>query len=288
MKVLVTGAAGLTGGATVRALVAQGHDVIGLVRRADQAALVTSFGSRPLVADCRDEPAMSRALAGVDGLVHVAGIHLAPDLARAVQRSPDHVVVVSTSGIRSRHRASVDVYARGEAAVQEAFPHAVLLRPTMIYGSERDRNIHHVIALADRLHVLPLFGPSTAKLQPVHFEDLALAITGVLGKRADRPVDVGGGDALSIRDLASAIFHALGLPPRFVRLPMAPSVVAARVVDRTRGWRLAERLLRMEEDRTVDNTRIVELAGLEPRAFAQGVSAEVLHLRSCGALRHRG
>lgn len=288
MKVLVTGAAGLTGGATVRTLVAQGHDVVSLVRRTNQAALVTSLGSQPLVGDCRDEAAMSRALADVDALIHVAGIHLGPDLAHAVRRPPEHVVVVSTSGIHSRHRASVDVYVRGEAAVREAFPHAVVLRPTMIYGSERDRNIHHVIALADRLRFLPLFGPSTAKLQPVHFEDLALAITGVLGKQADRPVDVGGGDALSIRELAIEIFHALGRTPRLVRLPMAPAVAVARFVDRTRGSRLAERLLRMREDRTVDNTRIAELSAVEPRAFAEGARAEVLLLRSGGALSHCG
>jgi galactose dehydrogenase len=77
MTVLVTGAAGGIGAATVRAFLDAGHDVIGIDRR--PAALP---GYAHLEIDLLDEPALRAALAEVDALQHVvcvAGGALMPE-----------------------------------------------------------------------------------------------------------------------------------------------------------------------------------------------------------------
>jgi dihydroflavonol-4-reductase len=87
VKVLVTGGTGFTGSHTVRALVAAGHGVRLLVR--DPAKVRRVFGSDAfvpediVVGDMTDAAAVDDALAGCDGVVHVAAL---VDLRRAAAR----------------------------------------------------------------------------------------------------------------------------------------------------------------------------------------------------------
>ncbi len=165
MTVLVTGAAGLTGGAVVRLLAARGERVLAVVRREEQRAPLAA-SAEVAVADCADSAALAPLLARADALVHVAGIHLGPALAASGELArPRRAVAISTAGILSRHRASVAVYRAGEEALRRARPDITLVRPTMIYGSPLDRNVHHVIGLAERFHALPLVGSGEALLQ---------------------------------------------------------------------------------------------------------------------------
>jgi nucleoside-diphosphate-sugar epimerase len=75
-----------------------------------------------------------------------------------------------------------------------------VLRPTLLYGSGRDRSLTPLVALARRWRVLPL--PSTARglRQPVHVDDVAAAILACLDAPAalgaDRAYDLPGGEVL--------------------------------------------------------------------------------------------
>jgi nucleoside-diphosphate-sugar epimerase len=87
VKVLVTGGTGFTGSHTVRALVAAGHEVRLLVRDARKVPRVfepNGLGLSDLVVgDMTDPPAVEKALAGCDGVVHSAAL---VDLRRASAR----------------------------------------------------------------------------------------------------------------------------------------------------------------------------------------------------------
>lgn len=271
--VLVTGAAGLTGGAIAATLVARGHEVLGLVR--DPSRRLPP-GVTPVLGDCADVGTMQPLLERAEALVHVAGIALAPALVRAsAVRVPRSVLVVSTAAVHSRHRASAAIYQAAERAVLKARPDAVVVRPTMIYGSERDRNVHRVIGFVRRFRMLPVMGDGKARLQPVHFRDLATVVVALTGRTSIPPVEVGGGDEPTILEAGNIIFAALGITPRFVRLPLSPALTAAKLIDRIARTRLGEKIARTAEDRTVDNSRVIELTGIRPRTFREGVTAQV-------------
>lgn len=273
MIVAVTGAGGLTGGAVVAELAARGVRVRAIVRAAGRVH--EAFETR--VADLCDPGAAERALAGADVLIHVAGITLGPVLARlpALARAR-RVVVVSSAAVRSRHRASAALYRAGEDALRAVRPDVTVVRPTMIYGSVRDRNVHHAIAFARRFRVLPLFGDGTARLQPIHYADVAAAVAALaeVGEPGTT-IEAGGGAPVTLEDAARAIFAALGLRPRLMRLPLGPSAAVAMALERRRDGRIAERILRFAEDRTVDNAMLLAATGVRPRQFARGVADEV-------------
>jgi nucleoside-diphosphate-sugar epimerase len=73
MRFFVTGATGFLGGALVRQLVSDGHQVRALVRRIDQAHDLAALGIELAAGDVTDLESMRPPMRGVDGVFHVAG-----------------------------------------------------------------------------------------------------------------------------------------------------------------------------------------------------------------------
>ncbi|MCS7039870.1 MAG: NmrA family NAD(P)-binding protein [Anaerolineae bacterium] len=70
--ILITGAAGKTGRAVIRALVAQGQEVTAWVRRHEQVAGMAALGAaRVVVGDLQDDAVLAQALAGVRAVYHI-------------------------------------------------------------------------------------------------------------------------------------------------------------------------------------------------------------------------
>lgn len=280
MTVVVTGAGGLTGGEIARRLVASGKQVIGVSRR-DPAVP----GALSVVGDVGEPAILASHLANAEALVHVAGILEGPRLARVpgLGRIP-RLVVVSSAGIYSEHRTSAAAYRAGEQAIEAAHPGTLFVRPTMIYGSSRDRNIHTVIRFADRFGILPQVGPARARLQPIHYEDVAAAVVALLGTHRTGTMDAGGAVPIALAALLREVFAALGRPARIVRLPFGPTLAVARLIDAAGRRRVAERIERMAEERIVDIRDLVSETGVRPRPFEQGIRDQVAAMRRAGAL----
>lgn len=73
MKYFVTGATGFVGGVLARQLRAAGHEVNASVRSPEKANELQAIGVKLFKGDVTDRESMREAMAGVDGVFHVAG-----------------------------------------------------------------------------------------------------------------------------------------------------------------------------------------------------------------------
>ena len=72
MRILVTGATGLIGGAVARRLASAGHEVVGLARSDASAAKLAEQGYAAVHGDLADTASMAEAAHGADAVVHAA------------------------------------------------------------------------------------------------------------------------------------------------------------------------------------------------------------------------
>jgi NADH dehydrogenase len=153
---------------------------------------------RTVHVDCARRIATLARQIGLEALVHISGIG-----ADAGSRSPY---------IRSR--------GEGERAVQIAFPDAILVRPTVMFGPG-DAFLTRILSLLRRLPVYPLFGSGQTRLQPAYVEDVAEAVARVLERPAagSTTFECGGPRIYSYEDLLRSIARAAGLKPVFLPMP---------------------------------------------------------------------
>ena len=85
MKILITGASGWIGSASVKELIAAGHHVLGLARSDDAAAKVAQLGAEVVRGSLDDLAGLRAAAARAEGVVHLGYNHDFSQMAAAAQ-----------------------------------------------------------------------------------------------------------------------------------------------------------------------------------------------------------
>jgi nucleoside-diphosphate-sugar epimerase len=146
-----------------------------------------------------------------------------------------------------------------------------VLRPTLIWGDGRDRNLSRLAALARRRGLLLLPGHATGLRQPIRAAEVAAALRAALAHpdSAGRVLDLPGGETLPYDEMCRRLVAALAPPARVWRLRGLPLAAAVRLAAR-RGWMApatAAALLRMGEDLVFDPAPAARLLGLPMAPF---------------------
>jgi len=147
----------------------------------------------------------------------------------------------------------------------------VVLRPTLIYGRGRDKNISEIARFVRRFGFFPLLGRAMGLRQPVHAEDMAAACVAALISPAavNRAYNLSGGETLSYREMVGRVFAALDRRSRFLTVPLGMfrmAVRCLRLLPRYRHWSpaMAER---MNLDLVFDHAEASRDFGFSPRPF---------------------
>ena len=117
----------------------------------------------------------------------------------------------------------------------------VILRPTLIYGLGRDKNISEIARFIRRFGFFPVFGRADGLRQPIHAEDVAAACFSALQVpgAANRAYNISGGETLTYRDMVARVFASLGRRPRLLAVPLWSfrlAVSIMRYLPRYRQW----------------------------------------------------
>jgi len=221
MSKLVTiyGGSGFVGRHIAQRIAQHGWRVRVAVRRPNEALFVRPYGVvgqvEPVLCNIRNAASVRAAMQGADAVVNCVGIlnGVGKNSFDAVQAKGAGTIARAAAELGVRHLAHISAigadaksdsaYARskaaGEAAVLAAFPAAVILRPSVIFGNG-DSFFNRFAAMTRYGPFLPVVGGATL-FQPVHVEDVAqAAVQGVLGQAAG-VYELGGPDVASLTDL---------------------------------------------------------------------------------------
>jgi nucleoside-diphosphate-sugar epimerase len=147
----------------------------------------------------------------------------------------------------------------------------VILRPTLIYGLGRDKNITEIARFIQRFGFFPLFGKADGLRQPVHAKDVAAACVAALRApaAANRAYNLSGGETLAYRDMVVRVFAALGRTPRLLPVPLSAfrlAVALLRWLPRYRHWSAAM-AERMNRDLVFDHAEAARDLAFKPKTF---------------------
>ena len=240
--------------------------------------------------DAQDEESLMRALRGVDAFVHIAGIEYTPQVLPAVQRAGvGRLVIVSSTSVHSAFEHRSGPRLSMEARVRESGLDWTIVRPSMIYGSELDKNMHKLLRFLDLSPVFPIFGSGANLWQPVYYEDLAAGVFAALASKEtiNQTYDLPGARPLTYLDLVRTSAYALDKNPRIVHLPLEP---VRRTLATTERLRIplpvkSEQVLRLQEDKAYTYEKARQHLGYAPRTFEEGMTQEVARLREIGLVK---
>ena len=248
--VTIFGGSGFVGRYVARRMALAGWRVRVAVRRPNEALFVRTYGAvgqvEPILANIRDDASTAAVIAGADAVINCVGILVqsgpqkfdpvhAEGAGRIARLSAEagvsrlvHISAIGAdAGAESLYSQSK---AEGEAQVLSHFPEAVILRPSIVFGTE-DQFFNRFAQIAKLSPVIPLVGAGT-RFQPVHVDDVAAAAeVAATGAAAAGVYELGGPDVETFADLIDRMLVSVRRTRIKLPLPFFAGAIQGAIFD---------------------------------------------------------
>ena len=249
--VTVFGGSGFVGRHLVRTLAKRGWRVRVAVRRPDLAQYLMTAGAvgqvHAVQANLRYPDSVEAAVDGAEAVVNLVGLlyesgrngfdavqAFGPGaIGRAAKAAGvARYVHMSALGVTTSKARYAQSKAQGEAAALAAFPEAVIVRPSVLFGPE-DGFFNKLAAMAQMSPVLPLIGGGQTRLQPAFVGDVAEVLTrGVEGTLASGTIyELGGPEIMTLRQITEMVLRVTNRSRLLVPLPFPIAAIQAKILQ---------------------------------------------------------
>lgn len=248
----VFGGSGFVGRYVVRALAREGYRVNVISRNPERSLQLKVNGPTGQISFTKcnilDDKSVAAAVKGADVVVNLVAVLYergkqrfdslqaqgAERIAKAAKKAGvKQMVHISALGIE---QAPSSLYARakleGEKAVLSAFPGAVILRPSIIFGQE-DGFFNLFACLFRFMPFVPLIGGGNNRMQPVYVADVAEAVISALHLpyMEGKVFELGGPKTYTMRELFEYILQLTQRSRCFVNVPYALASLKGAVCE---------------------------------------------------------
>ncbi|MBW6472233.1 MAG: NAD(P)H-binding protein [Anaerolineaceae bacterium] len=283
MKVFVTGATGFTGSRTVPLLLERGWEVHCLYRESSDRSVLPHTEIRWHLGNLENQEKLTEAMQGCDSLVNIAslGFGHAENIIKSAQVAGiQRAIFISTTAIFTKlNSQSKRTRLAAERAIQNSDLNYTILRPTMIYGSQRDRNMFRLIRLLRRIPLIPIFGKGNYLQQPVFVDDVANAILQCLDqpKTIGKSYNIAGKKALTYNEVIDSIATIMDRKIYKLYLPDKIVVKFLRLLEKMKiPFPIkAEQVKRLNENKDFSYEEASIDFNYQPRSFDEGIRIEI-------------
>ncbi len=279
--ILVTGATGQVGLCVLKRLIAQGAAVLA-ISRADAIPFEHEH-LRWIKGDLTDS---SLHLQGylIDMAVHCAPLwHLPQTIDLLADAEVKRIVAFGSTSVfgkvLSRNRHEKEMVAKLSKAESDIATRCnakniqwTIFRPTMTYGVGLDLNITSLAKLIDRFSFMPVYPPAFGRRQPVHADDLAIAVIQAAGTTTSigRSYNLSGGDVLTYREMLEKLFAVCHKKPRIIETTLLPFLLSVAGKILRKKHINGEIARRMNDDLVFFHDEAARDFAFNPRPFLSG------------------
>ncbi len=283
MKIFITGVTGFTGSRVVPLLLKSGYAVRCLYRASSDRSALSGLNIEWALGDVSDPQSLTSAMQGTDALVNVASLgfgHADSIINAAKNAGVQRAIFISTTAIFTQLNASSKkVRVAAELAIETSGLKYTILRPTMIYGSPRDRNMWRLIRLMRYTPIIPVFGDGKYLQQPIYVDDVAAAILGCLKSDVTigKSYNIAGKYPLTYNEVIDTIAKAMNKRVWKLHIPSKPVVALLSLFERIHiPFPIkAEQVLRLNENKDFSYADAQKDFGFSPLAFEEGIGLEL-------------
>jgi len=286
MKIFVTGATGFTGSRAIHLLLKSGHEVRCLYRASSDRSSLAGLNIEWALGDVSDPQSLTSAMqsaGGADALINVASLgfgHADSIIGAAKNAGIQRAVFISTTAIFTQLNAgSKKIRVAAELAIETSGLKYTILRPTMIYGSPRDRNMWRLIRFLRYSPIIPIFGDGKYLQQPIYVDDVAQAMVSCLSNESSigKSYNIAGKQALTYNDIIDTIAKQMNKYVWKIHVPSKPVVSLLRFFERMRiPFPIkAEQVLRLNENKDFSYAEAQKDFGFSPLSFEAGIGLEI-------------
>ena len=241
---LVTGAFSYSGSHIARRLLNRGRSVRTLTFHADRPHPLQGR-VEPVAYRFGDVAALARSLEGVTTVYNTYWVrfdHGVATFANAIENSRSLFFAAQAAGVSRVVHLSIAnpslesplQYYRGKALVERSLaevgiPYSIV-RPTWLFGGERDVLVNNIAWVLRHMPVFAIPGTGGYHVQPVHVDDLARICEDCAGAAGDGIVDAAGPERMTFEHLVVAVRRAVGARCPLVHVPPVVMSVASRAL----------------------------------------------------------
>jgi len=291
----IFGGSGFVGRHVVGILAKDGYQIRVAVRRPDLAFHLQPQGNvgqiQNVQANLRFPWSIERAIEGSDVVINLVGIlaesgkqnfqdvHVEGARLIAEHCKKRKIPLVHVSALGADIESSSDYYstkAKAEQLVRKALKSAIILRPSIIFGS-KDNFFNKFAAIAVISPFLPLIGGGKTLFQPIYVGDVAKAVA-LAAKGAllsGKTYELGGVEVLTFRQCLEQVLHYTGRSNGLISIPWSLAALMARLT----GW-IPGAPLNRDQVEMLKTDSVVSQNSTRQRLTLSGMGIEAKNLAS--------
>jgi len=274
--IFITGATTPTGSRVAKRLLEMEEKVVCLVRTKDNERFLPEK-AETLYGEISALEQKKEMLKNCTVFINIAHIKYAETVIELCEESgiKRAIFLSSTRRYSKIDDPSISEVIKGEKLIKESSLDYTIIRPSMIFGSERDNNVSRIAAYLKKRNVFPVFGSGSNLVQPVFVDDVADAVVSAVKNETaiKKAYTICGAKAMTYKEMVKIIAGEMGVKVKFIPLPTGIFAGAARLAESfdVKLPLTSKQIQRFSESRSYDYSPAVRELNFHPTDFRKAI-----------------